>query len=240
MQEMITHYSSPVARNETERFVHPKQSMGVEPQRASKKTMNHTIHYTNNETKPETMSDTMLVEYVLQGNVEAFSLLVERYKDTTYHLIYRMLNNIPETEDVTQETFVRAYTQLSSYQAGKAGNKFSTWLFSIASHLAIDHLRRRRFLMLPIEDVPHLEGIVDHEISPEQSVLQGERQDEMQVYLHQLPQKYRTIILLRYWQDLSYDEIANTLKLTPTLVKARLHRARKLLARFLQKNPAFA
>src|SRR5438045_9344500 len=88
-----------------------------------------------------------------------------------------MLGNVTEAEDVTQEAFVRAYTQLSTY---KAMHKFSTWLLSIASHLSIDQLRRRRFLALPLEDVPFLEWIVDGGTSPEQSALQGEQQDEIQ------------------------------------------------------------
>jgi|SRR5437588_2147745 RNA polymerase sigma factor (sigma-70 family) len=181
------------------------------------------------------MSDAELVELILKGNQEVFSVLVERYKDAVQNLAYRMLGNATEAEDITQETFVRAYTQLATY---KPVHKFSTWLLSIASHLAIDQLRRRRFLALPLEDVPFLEWIVDVGISPEQSALQGEQQDEIQSYLERLPGKYRAVIILRYWYDFSYDEIATALKLTPPLVKARLHRARELLARYMQQKTA--
>jgi RNA polymerase sigma factor (sigma-70 family) len=183
----------------------------------------------------EAMSDAELVELVLKGNQEIFSVLVERYKDAVQNLAYRMLGNATEAEDITQEAFVRAYTQLATY---KPAHKFSTWLLSIASHLAIDQLRRRRFLALPLEDVPFLEWIVDMGISPEQSALQGEQQDEIQSYLQRLPAKYRAVIILRYWYDFSYDEIATALKLTPPLVKARLHRARELLARYMQQKTA--
>jgi RNA polymerase sigma-70 factor (ECF subfamily) len=183
----------------------------------------------------EAMSDAELVELILQGNQEVFSVLVERYKDAVQNLAYRMLGNATEAEDITQEAFVRAYTQLATY---KPVHKFSTWLLSIASHLAIDQLRRRRFLALPLEDVPFLEWIVDVGISPEQSALQGEQQDEIQEYLQRLPSKYRAVIVLRYWYDFSYDEIASALKLTPPLVKARLHRARELLARYMQQKTA--
>jgi len=183
----------------------------------------------------EAMSDAELVELILKGNQEVFSVLVERYKDAVQNLAYRMLSNATEAEDITQETFVRAYTQLATY---KPVHKFSTWLLSIASHLAIDQLRRRRFLALPLEDVPFLEWIVDVGISPEQSALQGEQQDEIQSYLERLPGKYRAVIILRYWYDFSYDEIATALKLTPPLVKARLHRARELLARYMQQKTA--
>ena len=180
----------------------------------------------------EAMSDVALVELVLADDQDAFTVLVERYKDAVQNLAYRMLSNTAEAEDVTQETFVRAYTQLATY---KPAHKFSTWLLSIASHLAIDQLRRRRFLALPLEDVPFLEWIVDSGASPEQSTLQGEQQDEIQVYLQRLPGKYRAVIVLRYWYDFSYEEIARTLNLTPALVKARLHRARELLARYMNQ-----
>src|SRR5581483_8408729 len=160
-------------------------------------------------------------------------VLVERYKDAVQNLAYRMLGNTTEAEDVTQETFVRAFTQLGTY---KPVHKFSTWLLSIASHLAIDQLRRRRFLALPLDDVPFLEWLPDVGVGPEQSALQGEQQDEIQAYLQILPRKYRAVIVLRYWYDFSYVEISQALKLTPALVKARLHRARELLARYMQKN----
>lgn len=182
----------------------------------------------------ESMGDAALVELVIGGNQNVFALLVERYKDAVQNLAYRMLSNVTEAEDVTQETFVRAYTQLVTY---KPTHKFSTWLLSIASHLAIDQLRRRRFLALPLDDVPFLEWIVDAGTGPEQFALQGEQQDEIQQYLQRLPGKYRAVIVLRYWYDFSYEEIATTLQLTPALVKARLHRARELLARYMQQTP---
>jgi len=181
----------------------------------------------------ESKTDAQIVELVLGGKQEVFATLVERYKDAVQNLAYRMLSNATEAEDITQETFVRAFTQLATY---KPVHKFSTWLLSIASHLAIDQLRRRRFLALPLEDVPFLEWIVDVGISPEQSALQGEQHDEIQGYLQRLPSKYRAVIVLRYWYDFSYEEIAGVLKLTPALVKARLHRARELLARYMQQK----
>jgi len=181
----------------------------------------------------EAMSDAALVELVLADDQDAFTVLVERYKDAVQNLAYRMLSNAAEAEDVTQETFVRAYTQLATY---KPAHKFSTWLLSIASHLAIDQLRRRRFLALPLEDVPFLDWIADVGTGPEQSALEGEQQDEVQTYLQRLPGKYRAVIVLRYWYDFSYEEIARTLNLTPALVKARLHRARELLARYMKQN----
>jgi RNA polymerase sigma-70 factor (ECF subfamily) len=177
------------------------------------------------------IEDTTLVRRTLAGDQEAFSALVEKYKDPVFNVAYRMLGNPTEAEDVAQEAFVRAYTQLHTY---KDSHRFSTWLLSIASHLSIDQLRRRRFLALPLENVPFLEWIADVGPSPEQSALRRETADDMQRILDTLPVKYRAVLLLRYWHDFSYEEIAQTLELTPALVKARLHRARELVARTMK------
>jgi RNA polymerase sigma-W factor len=176
----------------------------------------------------EMLEDITLVRRTLAGDQDAFTVLVEKYKDPVYNVAYRMLGNASEAEDVAQEAFVRAYTQLRTY---KDTHRFSTWLLSIASHLAIDQLRRRRFLALPLDNVPFLEWIADLGAGPEQAAVQSETSDEMQRLLQQLPPKYRAVLVLRYWHDLSYEEIANVLHLTPALVKARLHRARELVAR---------
>jgi RNA polymerase sigma-70 factor, ECF subfamily len=177
------------------------------------------------------LEDTTLVRRTLAGDQEAFSSLVEKYKDPVFNVAYRMLGNPTEAEDVAQEAFVRAYTQLHTY---KEAHRFSTWLLSIASHLSIDQLRRRRFLALPLENVPFLEWIADVGPGPEQSALRHETADDMQRILDTLPVKYRAVLLLRYWHDFSYEEIAQTLQLTPALVKARLHRARELVARTMK------
>ena len=176
----------------------------------------------------EMTEDVTLVHRTLAGDQDAFTVLVEKYKDPVYNVAYRMLGNATEAEDVAQETFVRAYTQLRTY---KEAHRFSTWLLSIASHLSIDQLRRRRFLALPLENVPFLDWIADLGTGPEQAAVQGETSDEMQRLLQHIPLKYRSVLILRYWHDLSYEEIASALQLTPALVKARLHRARELVAR---------
>ena len=181
----------------------------------------------------EMVEDTTLVRRTLAHDQEAFAALVEKYKDPVFNVAYRMLGNASEAEDVAQEAFVRAYTQLHTY---KDSHRFSTWLLSITSHLAIDQLRRRRFLALPLENVPFLEWIADAGVGPEQAALDGEASDEMQRILATLPAKYRAVLVLRYWNDFSYEEIAGMLQLTPALVKARLHRARELVARTMKSQ----
>ena len=182
-------------------------------------------------TSADMQQDVELVHRTIAGDQQAFAALVEKYKDPVFNVAYRMLGNATEAEDVAQESFVRAYTQIRTY---KDTHRFSTWLLSIASHLSIDQLRRRRFLALPLENAPFLEWIADLGAGPEQAALAGEASDEMQQVLSALPAKYRAVLVLRYWHDLSYDEIAEMLRLTPALVKARLHRARELVARTIK------
>ena len=118
--------------------------------------------------------DVILVHRTLSGDHDAFAELVEKYKDPVFNVAYRMLGNPTEAEDVAQEAFVRAFTQLHTY---KDTHRFSTWLLSIASHLAIDQIRRRRFIALPLDNVPFLEWIADVGAGPEQSAIQGEVAD---------------------------------------------------------------
>jgi RNA polymerase sigma factor (sigma-70 family) len=177
---------------------------------------------------PVGASDGELVARVLAGELDAFTALFERYRDAVVGLAHRMLGDAHEAEDAAQETFVRAYTQLATYQPAR---KFSTWLLSIASHLAIDRLRRRRFLALPLETVPLLEWMADPDVAdPERAALEGVERDSLQRQLERLPAKYRCVLVLRYWYDFSYQEIAEALQMPPTLVKARLHRGREVLA----------
>ena len=178
-----------------------------------------------------------IVARVLAGDVEAFAELIDRYKVAVYNLCARMLGDPTEAEDAAQEVFVRAYTQLKSYTPGR---KFSTWILSIASHYCIDLLRRRK----PSVD---LETIAfwkqSDQPEPEERALTGEVRDEVRELLNKLPDKYRGVTILRYWNDLSYDEIAQATGLSVATVKTRLFRARELLAKELEKqrqsgNPA--
>ncbi|MBC8078302.1 MAG: sigma-70 family RNA polymerase sigma factor [Chloroflexales bacterium] len=164
----------------------------------------------------------------LGGNQLAFAQLVERYTGAVYNLCYRMLANQQDAEDAAQEIFVRAYTRLSSFDRNR---RFSTWLLSIASNYCIDRLRRRRFAWLTLDDVAF--WLPSSESGPERSALQHERDDVVQRALQQLPEQYRLVTLLRYWYDMSYNEIAAHTGLTESALKTRLHRARKMLGELL-------
>ena len=171
-----------------------------------------------------------------RGDRNAFSKLVQAYQLPVFNLTYRMLGNAQEAEDAAQEAFLRAYKRLSTYQPDK---KFSNWILSIASHYCIDLLRRRRFQWLSIDDDPVMEWLSSDEEQPDDAALRGERAEEVRALLERLDPSYRAPLVLRYWHDLSYKEIATMLDLTEPAVKTRLHRARLQMAALLEdKAPA--
>jgi RNA polymerase sigma-70 factor (ECF subfamily) len=138
------------------------------------------------------------------------------------------LGNSVEAEDAAQETFIRAYTKLETYDPAR---KFSSWMLSIASHYCIDMLRRRRANELSIDELPPMVDLsMPKATQPEHIVMEGQAADEVQQLLDTLPPSYRTPVILRYWYDMSYREIANTMGVTESTIKTRLHRARAKLA----------
>ncbi len=164
------------------------------------------------------------------GDRLAFMRLVETYQRPVHNLCYRMLgNDTGEAEDATQETFLRAYTKLYTYSPGR---KFSSWLLSIASHYCIDRLRQRRYQTLGWDDLtsPEQVALSSPEPGPEAATLTGEAHDKLRQVLNSLPPDYRAATILRYWQEMSYEEIAETLNTSVSAIKSRLFRARQMMA----------
>jgi RNA polymerase sigma-70 factor (ECF subfamily) len=167
------------------------------------------------------------VQQAQAGNKQAFSRLVEAYQRPVYNLTYRMLGNPQEAEDAAQETFLRAYSRLRQYDGS---HKFSTWILSIANHHCIDRLGKRRTTQVSIDDNPVLQNLEEESSQPEDSVLDQEQSIELQSLINRLEPEYRTPLILRYWEDYSYEQIAETMDLTVAAVKSRLFRARKQVA----------
>jgi RNA polymerase sigma-70 factor (ECF subfamily) len=164
----------------------------------------------------------------LEGDDSAFTQLVETYHRPVYNLCFRMLGNAGDAEDAAQESFLRAYKSLNRYDPNRS---FATWLLSIASHFCIDQLRKRRFNSFSIDDEDHawLEPS-DPGPNPEKTLLINEKQSQVQALLDHLGPKDRSAVIMRYWYNYSYEEIAEALSLTISAVKSRLHRARRELA----------
>ena len=168
------------------------------------------------------------VDQALRGDRAAFGQLMHRYAGAVYNLSYRMLGSAEDAEDASQEIFLRAYTRLASFDRQR---RFSTWLLSVGSNYCIDRLRRRRFSWLTLDDAAF--ALPSKERSPERIALDHEQQAIVQRALQQLPENYRMITVLRYWSDLSYEEIAKVTGLPESTIKTRLHRARHMLAKAL-------
>ncbi len=161
-----------------------------------------------------------------KGDAQAFSHLVETYQRPVYNLCYRMLGNAQDAEDAAQETFIRAYISLSRYDQNRA---FSTWLLSIAAHYCIDQIRKRRLNLISIEELP----VPDlPEIAPgmERNLTRKEEQQQIRAVLNLLEPQDRAAVIMYYWYDFSYEEICQSLSLSMSALKSRLHRARRLMA----------
>lgn len=173
------------------------------------------------------------IDAAARGDHEAFARLVDAYKVPVYNLAYRMLRNAPEAEDAAQEIFLRAYTKLGSYDRAR---KFSTWLLSIASNYCIDMLRRRRGTQVDIEEIAF--ALPSDAPGPERSAINQEQREAVARAIKQLPDTYRLITVLRYYHDLSYEEIERITGLSEATVKTRLFRARRQLEDLLEAEGA--
>ena len=171
-------------------------------------------------------SESKWLNSALMGDVQAFTLLVDSYQNPVFNLCYRMLGNKEDAEDASQETFLRAYKSLKRYDKKRS---FSTWLLSIAAHYCIDQIRKRRFQFVSTEELVRSE-LTDPSMGVEEKVLNKEDQSRIQEILHELNPKDRAIVIMYYWYDFSYDEICQSLSLSNSAVKSRLHRSRRMLA----------
>jgi RNA polymerase sigma-70 factor (ECF subfamily) len=166
-----------------------------------------------------------------QGDDEAFTRLVETYQTPVFNLCYRMLGEPEQAEDAAQETFLRAYQHISRYDRKRP---FATWLLSIAAHHCIDRLRRRKFTMFSMdaedEDGNAFELPDSDALHPEAETIKAQTQHRVRGMLMELDETDRAAIIMRYWYDYSEKEIAESLRLTVSAVKSRLHRARRELA----------
>ena len=185
----------------------------------------------------ESGSERELILHAKEGNLEAFTNLVELYQVPVYNLCYRMLGNLEQAEDAAQETFLKAYKGLRRYDPDR---RFSTWLLSIASHQCIDWLRRKRLPILSFEQLLPSQKKPDAKLGPEETLVLNERQLEVREILNRLGTRDRALVVLHYWYDLSYEDIAQSLSLSTSAVKSRLYRARRQLAQIWMERETVA
>ncbi|WP_243293096.1 RNA polymerase sigma factor SigW [Bacillus sp. FJAT-47783] len=177
------------------------------------------------------------IKQIKKGDQEAFADLVDLYKDKIYQLCYRMLGNAHEAEDIAQEAFIRAYVNIHTFDINK---KFSTWLYRIATNLSIDRIRKKKPDYFLDAEVSGTEGltmysqIASSELKPDEEVEAMDLQDMIQQEILKLPEKYRSVIVLKYIDELSLQEISDILEIPIGTVKTRIHRGREALRKQLR------
>ncbi len=181
--------------------------------------------------------DTRLIHDALRGVQSAYKQLMHKYHDPIFNLIYRIVHNREQVEDLTQETFVKAFASLKNFNEEFA---FSTWLYKIATNSTIDYIRKRKLETFSIDKPVGLdEGeyrfeLPDTTFQPDKSIMQGQRTRLIEEAISSLPEKYKRVIILRHTEERDYAEIAKILNLPIGTVKAHIFRARELLNKYLR------
>ena len=183
--------------------------------------------------------DLELIESAIGGNQKAYATLMDRYRLSIFHTMLKMVRNRAEADDLTMEAFGKAFHKLPNYVPRYA---FSTWLFRIAVNNCIDHKRKKRLPILHVGDTygnsdtdfDILKFLRSHAITPEDEMIRQQRILMMHSLLDRLTDKYRVMIELRFYQELSYEEIAQEMEAPLGTVKAQLFRAKELLYQMLQ------
>lgn len=195
----------------------------------------------NNPLSDKARSDHELVKRAVEKSDQAaYAALMARYRDSIYFLFVKMVGNKDDAEDLTIETFGKAFKSLPNYQPNFA---FSTWLYRIATNNGIDFLRRKKQQIYSIDDT--IEGKDGDEIKvdicsqspdPEEALIREQKKEVLRHFVDQLKPRYRQLIELRYYEDLSYEEIAERLNLPLGTIKAQLFRAKDLLYQIVKKT----
>ena len=181
-------------------------------------------------------SDWDLVARAQKGDLDAFTLIVNQYKMRLFGYILRMIHSREDAEDILQEVFLRVYSSLARYSPQY---QFSTWIYRIAQNLCIDHLRRRKLSTFSVDEKFGSEEeltleLPDESMSPESIFESNAVKQEVEEAIYELPVKYRSVIILRHIQDLSYEEISQIMDMPVNTVKTHIFRARRILRRRLQ------
>ena len=180
------------------------------------------------------------IKQVLNGNQDAYTEIVDLYQARLYQVCYRMLGNKHEAEDITQEAFLRAFINLHSFDQKR---KFSTWIFRIATNLCIDRIRKKKPDYHLDAQVPGTDGLDKYsqvaasEALPVEQLEKMEMQERVQYEISRLPDKYRSVIVLKYMEELPLQEISEILDLPLGTVKTRIHRGREALRKQMSQLP---
>ena len=193
---------------------------------------------------PRAQEDYNMVLKAIEGDQKAYAVLMNRYRNSIFHMMLKMVKSRDDADDLTLEAFGKAFRKLPSYAPRYA---FSTWLFKIAINNCIDHIRKKKLHLLSIDDPIEPNGAHDfssnlksNSLDPEENFIRTQKVKLMRTVMGKLTPKYRLMIELRFFEELSYEEIANELEIPLGTVKAQLFRAKEILYTLLQKPGAQA
>lgn len=180
------------------------------------------------------LKDFKLIDQAVgEGSEQAYAELMERYRRPVYHMVLKMIRNTDDAEDLTIEAFAKAFKNLHKF---KKDYTFSTWLFRIATNNAIDFIRKKKLNTFSLNTSFTDDGgesvtidVEDKNLNPQEVAIKEQKIELVQMFVTKLPPKYQRLVRLRYFDELSYDEIAKTLEAPLGTVKAQLHRARELM-----------
>lgn len=192
----------------------------------------------NNFLSDKAKNDLALVEQAKKGDERAFASLMNRYRDSIYFMLLKMVNNPFDAEDLTIEAFGKAFRNIESYTPRYA---FSTWLFKIATNNCVDFIRRKQLYPSPLdhsqENIDNATVNIQSDLpDPEEILINSQKISELQEIISQLKPRYKKLIELRYYREYSYEEISSELDLPIGTVKAQLYRAKTLLYNILIKT----
>lgn len=184
------------------------------------------------------IQDYELVKTAISGDEKAFARLLSRYKDAIYFMLLKMVNNRSDAEDLTLEAFGKAFKNLHQYSPTFA---FSTWLFKIASNNCIDFLRKKKGVLISIENSENNENgepvkLKSKELNPEEKLIRMQKAILLRKVVRRLKPRYQVLVELRYFREFSYEEIAKELSLPLGTVKAQLFRAREMLFKMIEST----
>lgn len=188
---------------------------------------------------PNAKNDFNVVCRAKEGDQKAYAELMQRYKESIYFMALKMVNNKDDAMDLTVETFGKAFENLEKYKPDFA---FSTWLFRIATNNCIDFIRKKRIDVVSLHTLADDDGedrqfeVRSEGLNPEETSIKKQENEKLKNIVDQLPLRYRTLIILRYYEEQSYEEIAKQLDLPLGTVKAQLFRARDLLANVMNRK----
>ena len=182
----------------------------------------------------------LVIRATKKKDQQAFAELMDKYKDSIYYMLLKMVNNNDDAEDLTLEAFGKAFNRLHQYTPNFA---FSTWLFKIATNNCIDFLRKKKKNVMSVDNrIANNDGddfmfeIKSEGMSPEQLAMNDQKIQLMRQYVKKLKPRYEILVEMRYFKEMSYDEISDELNLPLGTVKAQLFRAREFLYNIMKHS----